>query len=253
MRIGGLAVLPQRFNYLDRVLGSLVNQLDHLHVVVNLEEPRKEWIDQATYHCAIHDNVTLTFANNERGDAMKFEGCFRSQFRSDFHYFTFDDDLEYPATYCDDMVAHLEAFENKVLVSCHGTIMPPERHPFRSYYANRVSFGCLNLLEDWIQVHFPGSGVSAFHSSTLMLDEDDFAIRNMADIWLGIACAKQNVPVICVPHQPGGIYLKYDQSLPIEETIWGQTHQDDSEVTRVVNDNFHLLPKKLLAWKGKRG
>lgn len=113
----------------------------------------------------------------------------------DGHHFIVDDDIEYPPDYVATCISKIEQYGRRVVVGYHGAIYHKR---MRSYFRDRDvwTFGREN--DDDRFVHIIGTGTSAFHTSTLRLRRDDFAQANSCDLYLGIACQKQRVPMLCL-------------------------------------------------------
>lgn len=168
-----MAYLPERGTY-KRAVQSIENQVDIVH----------------------------TFrGDNERGDANKFLGVTNK----DGYMFTFDDDLIAPSTYVKDMIEGIERYQRKAVMTLHGKFV--RRFPIQSFYGRDfIKFRCLEEVGRDVKVHIPGTGVMAWHTDTIRFDIDDFPEKNMADIWAGIKCQKENVPIVCLKHKKG--YIK---------------------------------------------
>jgi hypothetical protein len=245
----GLATIPPRSRFLSEVVGSILPQIDVLYLAFNgyravpdayRREPRI---------------AARCFPEDSLADAAKFWGAAELRDKRDAvaYYFSLDDDLIYPSTYVADMIGHLRSFGDAVVASLHGTVLGIP--PLRSYYRDRLSLPCLGPVPHYFQVHLPGTGAMAYPWGTLALDLADFRRPYMADIWVGIACQKQGVPVVTVPHEEQGRYLAYDPSLRLEDTIWGRFHLQDQAQTDVINE-FHRtsgwrlppLPRSIVPW-----
>lgn len=70
-------------------------------------------------------------------------------------------------------------------------------------------------------VDISGTGCSAFHSDTIKIHIDDFWYRNMADIFFGIICKKQNIPMVCIKHTKN--WMQYQTGgMAGKQTIYSQ-------------------------------
>lgn len=146
------------------------------------------------------------------GDKMKFKDM------RDGYFFPCDDDLLYPEDYTEKMIAKLNEYDNKVIVTCMGRILHSQ--PIEKYYRNASieKFSCLNKVEKDIFVHIGGTGVMAFHTDYFRPDYTEFKNGFMSDIWLALQAQKKKIPILVMAHDAnwiiqqetsGGIYEAY--------------------------------------------
>jgi hypothetical protein len=213
-----LASIPSRQGILHKVIDSLINQVDIVQVYLN-GYPR---IPQ----CLGHDRiaVALSQTHGDRGDAGKVFWC--DKIRG--YHLLCDDDLEYPGDYASQLINRIERYRRKAIVGVHGVTFP-ESGKIVSYYKSRkVSHFARPQRRD-NPVHLLGTGCLAYHTDTIKLKPEDFEIPNMADIWMGLACQRQQVPVVCIARV--GDWLK---SLPTGPTIHGDFVGNDQVQTKVM-------------------
>lgn len=122
---------------------------------------------------------------------------------ADGYHFTVDDDIEYPPDYVQRCVGKIEEYGRAAVVGFHGMIY---RKRVRSYFTDRQVWTFRHKCDSDRFVHTLGTGTASFHTSTLKLMREDFAQANSCDLYLGIACQKQRVPVLCIARKRG--YLK---------------------------------------------
>ena len=202
-----LASIPSRETSLEQVVKSLLPQVDRLNVYLN--EYRE--IPAFLRHSKIR--VATSQEQGNRGDAGKFYWADEVE----GYHFTCDDDFRYPVNYIATLVAALKATEHKAVVGVHGTCF---LDPFESYRKSRRRLHCLAQVEQDEFVHVLGTGVLAYHTSTIKVSREDFLLPNMADIWFGLAAQKQQVPCLCLKHSAN--WLEY--LLPEDaDTIWAHT------------------------------
>ena len=201
MIVGGLATIPARVNTLEKVVYSIIPQVDLLYVVLNGHTSVPQWLKSL-------ENVEYVVSNNFRGDAMKF-------IKADMHnvyYFGFDDDLIYPDNYVAKMKRGVDKYNG--LVSLHGRTYPRPVESFTKWIGN---YRCLNTVMEDMSVDVVGSGVCAFHTSRLKVKLGDFAQPNMADLYLSKLAHEQGVPMMVLQHPQKYLqYLNTDR----HNTIW---------------------------------
>jgi hypothetical protein len=219
-----MASIPSRRHGLERVVGSLLHQVDHLNVYLNnyddvpafLEHPKIRVI-RSQEHGDIRDNGKFHFVEHAEPG----------------YYFTVDDDIVYPKDYVAFLVGKLRQYGHRAVVGFHGTIFPAKMDRFFQENGRTVLSFKHELAEDR-QVHLLGSGTTAWHTSTLSLSLRDFETTGMADLWLGIRAQQQGVPMIAVARGQG--YLQ-----PIANLAQGSLYEefvaDDSEQTRLFKEH----------------
>lgn len=145
-----------------------------------------------------------------------------------------DDDLIYPPDYSERTIAFLESMERKIVVTLHGRYF--KKMPLVSYDRDKAKFHayrCLNDVNGNDQIHVGGTGVMLCHTDTLKLSMADFNRPNMADIWMSMQAAIQEVPIYCVEHKEG--CLIYIESMRNKYTIYDSGRSGDIYQTEVVN------------------
>ena len=121
----------------------------------------------------------------------------------DGYHFTVDDDIVYPPDYVERCVHKIDEHDRRVVVGYHGMIYPPR---MVRYFKDRRVWPYDHGCDADRFVHAIGTGTASFHTSALRLTRDDFALPNSCDLYLGIACQRQRVPMLCLERKTG--YLK---------------------------------------------
>lgn len=178
---------------------------------------------------SIKDQVDKFYAykgTNGYGDAMKFKGVVEKK----GYCFTVDDDLKLPPDYIEYMIRKIEWYNRKAVITLHGKIL--RQWPVSSFYDSVFhKFRCTDEVRKDVPVHIPGTGVMGWHSDTITFSMDDFPEKNMADIWAGIKCERENVPRICVAHSSAWIH-----GLPSEgKDCWTMNKERDHLLTDAIN------------------
>lgn len=189
-----VASVPRRAQLLRRTVESLRTQCDELRVYLNGYDAVPEFL--------VDDRITVARSQDhgDRGDAGKF---FWSGRDVGAYHFTVDDDLGYPADYCQRLIGRLRRYDHRAAVGVHGAVL---RSVVRErYYGDRRVLPCLGDLADDTTVHVLGTGALAYHTRTLQITPSTFRRANMADIWFAIAAKRQRVPLVCIAHRRGWI------------------------------------------------
>ncbi len=222
MIIAQIASLPERSGMLRTTVKSLAHQVDIIRVMLNGYTAPPEWVHD-------FENLYYVMLDNSTGDAAKF---YDVEKLSDDYLLTCDDDLAYPKDYAAYMVSKIEQYQRKAVISLHGRTTTAK--PVRSYYRSWAdSYRCLDKVPKDFRVNVAGTGVMAFHASTLKLRYEWFAIPNMADIWIAKFCSQQNVPLIVAAHKAE--YLTNLDPGCTHPTIWHKHFNDDGVQTELYN------------------
>lgn len=129
-----------------------------------------------------------------------------------FYFFSCDDDLIYPDTYVEDMIAKIK--EHGTIVTHHGRVL---NGLDRSYYWGHTSFRCLaDVYQDQI-IDVAGTGVTAFdteyfHPTELTSAKD----MKMSDLVFSLEAAKQGKKITVLAHKAG--YIKH-HDIDLTKTI----------------------------------
>ena len=216
----GVASVPDRSDSLVQTINSLYDQVDEIHVFLNgYKIVPKE----------LHKSKIKIYTSQEFGD-MGDAGKFFKVGECTGYYFSVDDDIIYPKDYVQKTIEKIEMFGRKYVVSYHGAILL--NPPVHSYYKGRKQLHCLHKQGNDIPVHVGGTGVMAFHTSTIHVQYEDFRLPNMADIWMALACQKKKVGIMCLAREGGWITLSslIDES----KTIYANKSNHDVQ-TETVN------------------
>ncbi|MEB3884950.1 glycosyltransferase [Lyngbya sp. CCY1209] len=221
----GMATLPQRQDALKDTVESILPQVDKLIVYQN---GYKEKFDFLT-----HEKIEIVSSLDTKidmGDAGKFYGL---ESYDNCYYFSIDDDLIYPSDYVATLLRTLKKYDHRVIVTCHGRILKP--NPKSYYKDSKIMYRCLGNVESEEFVHFGGTGVMAFHTSTIKIDFKYFKTSNMADIWMGLYARDNNIPILVVPHKSG--WILHSDKFDLNTTIY-EEHKNKDYVQRELIKNF---------------
>lgn len=173
---------------------------------------------------------TFLFRDEPIGWRMDDARKFFDLEKYDGYIFTLDDDLIYSSMYVDTMIASIEQYNRKAVITLHGGVVDP---PIESYYngGRDPKYSCLLDQAEDHRVHIPGTGVMAYHTDTIRFSMHDFPEQNMADIQAGIKCNELGVPVVCIAHRHGIV-----RHIETPSTIYNDYKDRDEVQTRLVND-----------------
>ena len=231
--ICGLATIVGRKDSLKETIASIISQVDKIIVYQNgfkeiysfLQDPKIEVI--SSFDTGI-----------DMGDAGKF---YKIKNYPNHYYFSIDDDLIYPDDYVNSMLKKLQNYHNSLIVTLHGRILKKDA---KSYYKDiSENFRCLDEVVEDRFVHFGGTGVMAFHTSSFNMSFDICKAPNMADIWVGLLSRKENIPILVVKHQAD--WLKYSDKFDHNQTIYREYKSKHGIQDRLIQefDSSHVLKK----------
>jgi glycosyltransferase involved in cell wall biosynthesis len=212
-----IATMPTRVHFLEKAVSSLLPQVEHLYIYLN---------GHLTVPSFLHDPKITVARSEEHGD-LTDSGKFFWADKVSGYYFTCDDDIEYPADYVEKMVSHIEARERKAIVTVHGRVLP-DKMPIASYYRDRR----IDLLHNQHSqatdkvVHIGGTGVMAFHTSSVKVSVEEFKAPRMADVWMAVVANAQSVPIVCVRRPKGWLNLLPSEGIFVEDKNLDRTQTD---------------------------
>lgn len=213
-----MVALHTRQDQARKAISSIVDQVDYLTVYLNGWE-RPAWMP---------DRVGTTSGDNVRGDASKVFPFIDNAAPLPVGEYVIlcDDDMVYPQGFVQHLVAGIERYDREAVVGLHGVCVDTVR---QSYYSDRQVMHWQQALTAPAPVHLVATSCCAWWSGALHLTWRDFPAPNMADIWLGIACQRQRVPVVCLEHPADWL-----QALPVGDAIYDQARRDDALQTGAV-------------------
>lgn len=181
---------------LTRSVASILPQVDRLNVFLQGHSRTPSCLDDPRVTIVRDIDAPESAA---LGASAKFHWVWHGLVADGYH-FQVDDDIEYPADYVSLCVDKIEQHQRRTVVGFHGAIYNDR---MRQYYQDRHLWHFTDACPSDRFVHMLGTGTASFHTSTLKLTRDDFAQPNSCDLYLGIACQKQRVPMLCIERRAG--------------------------------------------------
>ena len=198
--IAFIASVKDREQQLKIVIESIINQVDLIHLVLNFYEVVPDWVCNKGKIQA-HLNPTNRNAHDSvwqfleaENTVLKIENTKVEQPRGAY-YFILDDDLRYPQNYFDKLIATIEAYERKAVVTVHGSNIT---QPIEDYFSCRTTYGYCDYLAENIYVDMAGCGTMAFHSSTIKPTLQDFRVPFCRDLLFSILCKRNEVSTVSI-------------------------------------------------------
>lgn len=217
-KVVGIASLPDRVECLEETIFSLYDQVDKIIVGLNNYTEIPVFLGMRKIESYLLDNSL--------GDAAKFYKI--DEYNNDY-YFACDDDIIYPNDYCEVLIKKCDKY--KSVIGLHGVNVIK---PVTSYYKNRRVFHGFNPLSSDVEVDLVATSSCVIDTSVLKVRLSDFPIPNMADIWLGDLCKKQNIKSYAI--ERGSNWLKYSEFMADKWTIYDDfKSKKDYEQTKIVS------------------
>lgn len=215
-----LASIPSRESHLEKVVGGLLGQgADVVQVFLNGYSSVPSFVTKMDSDRIV---VCRSQIHGDRGDAGKF---FWSADAEGYQLIC-DDDLWYPDDYIDTMIAAIERHSRRAIVGVHGVNV---NELIVSYYQSRSCHHFAKEMKSDTPFHILGTGLLAYHSSTIRVSIDDFSEPNMADVWMGVAAQNEKVPMIAIARAGGWI-----KAMDVPSSIYDSCRGNDEKQTNAV-------------------
>ncbi|MBH3415865.1 glycosyltransferase family A protein [Pseudomonas putida] len=207
--IAGIATMPSRVATLEKVINSILPQVDEIHIFLN----NFITVPPFLYHAKI--NIHRSQEHGDQRDNGKFFGL--KFVSNDCYYFTLDDDIRYPRGYFNVLANKIISHENKVAVGVHGVIYASKPKSF----FDRLTFNFERELAQDVPVSVLGTGTTGFYTGTIKPPFEFFTRTGMADLILGAYLKKVKLPAICIARPKSWLaeYHRDDRS----DTIYSET------------------------------
>lgn len=186
-----MASIPGRKRIIEDTINSLHRQVDQINLYLNGYDSVPPFLEN-------YDNIVVERSqeHGDRGDAGKF---FWADDPTPGYRFTCDDDIIYPPNYVYHVVQELRRYSHKAILSAHGILL---KQPVCNYYSKQrgYTYHFRHANPSAALCHILGTGVMAYHTSTVSLSPTDFPVPNMADIWLAKKAQEEQIPLVCYAH-----------------------------------------------------
>lgn len=226
-----ISTMLSRKEGLDDTLRSLLSNTvipNKIHIYLNDYKDVSDFIKQK------HSEGVVILYFAPKGDLKDTGRLYTSEGETGY-IFLCDDDLIYPADYIETMINQIEFNQRNVIITAHGSRL---RFPVKNYYDDRIVFKCLNHVPKSEWVHVPGSGVSAWHSSTFSIDiektKDIIGVNCFSDLWIAIQAQFSEVAILCIGH-PAKWITQTEQSLKDDTDGISYNFKYDNHQPSVVN------------------
>ena len=225
-----MATMPARIEALKETLPIILPQCDEIHIYLNHFEAVPDFLK--------HPKITTYLSSEHLGDMGDVGKFYNSDNWKEGYVFTVDDKILYPKDYVQKMIACIEKYKRKAVVSAHGRIFNDRK--CTSYYFDYKEFlGCTMANSTDRFVPEIGTGAMAFHVDTIPeVSLEIFPLTNMTDIYFSMWMQKLKVPMVN----------------PVRPKSWikiSQRHDDRYSIHNIwnKNDKVHTDLINSITWK----
>jgi len=181
--------LKSRVNNLNIILPNILKQCDVLHInTIGYNLDKNEIISKNKEKIILH-----------HFDSLGSEGrlLYYNDYDENTYYFTIDDDIFYPENYSNKLVDFLNV-NQKSIVCVHGSNL---KNINENDYRLRDVIHFKSKLEKSSLVQFPGVGTSCFKKNVININQSDFKIKNMSDVYIGVLAKEQNIKIYAIDRE----------------------------------------------------
>lgn len=222
--IATVVTIPSRISMFEKVVESIINQVDELRVYLNNVEEIPSYLKQK--------KITVE-SSKDFGDLADNGKFFWSNNMKGFH-FTIDDDIIYPSDYIKQLKKKLSQYQFNAVVGVHGVLI--KKNSFKNYYDrdSRIVYTFGQKLEHDKYVNIIGTGTMAYHTKFFGIDPKSLTQKRMVDIFVGIEGLKRKIPFITINRHKN--WLKEIET-PKETRIYNALYNNDQIQTKLINEN----------------
>lgn len=225
-----MATMPARIQSLEAMLPGILKQCDTLTIYLN--------DFGANIPKFLHHPKIMLLKSEDLLGNLGSSAKFYMTDEQEGYILTIDDDFFYPDDYAQKMIAGIEKYKRKALLTGHGRRIT--QMPCPSYYNERAEFfQCTKECKKYERIHITGTGVSAWHSDTFTIDLSVFKRRNMCDLFFSEFLEQNGIPRYVVPHPD--LWLRPTNLTDFAHTISRLVREDDSRQTEIINRNTWTL------------
>lgn len=188
--IAHITTYPRRINTFKQTINSIIDQFDVIKVYLNEYDYIPKFLE--------NKKIKVSLGRDCLGN-LKAKGKFFDMCNSNGYVFTIDDDIIYPKDYVKTIVEYIDRFNKEKIITLHGKII--NDNPKNYYRDYGVSIHFKKEIKNIINIHIPGTGVMAFHSSKISFDFDSILSGEYVDLFIGLQSQEKKYPIIIIPHK----------------------------------------------------
>lgn len=232
-----IATIPERVKTLERVIGSLLPQVDKIRVMLN--NYNVDGMGAPSIPGFLNDEkIEYIFCDNSLLDGYKFLKADTNE----GYVLICDDDILYPHDFAQTMIAHLEALNKRAVLSIMGKNLLPL--PITSY-AKQIHecFRAFEYHTKMYEVQIIGMCGAIYNTKYCKISEKDMFVQD-SDVCASAYCFKHNISMYVVPHK-GDWCQDLSYLLPSDTvTMWNlnKATEKDCWITDFINDKLMVDP-----------
>jgi len=223
-----MATMPSRSGTAPHAIASILPQVDRLWLFLDRFD--------SVPPCAEHEGICIV-RSQDIGDLRANGKLVGVAFEDEpCTFFAADDDIEYPADYCDTLDAYVHRYSGAAVVGVHAAVL---RSPLQSYGRDMKVLHRRADQERAEGVDLLGSDSLAFRTSTFRFDVREWPDLNMVDLSFARVARERSIPLVKIPRAAHWMRaLDEDQ----DDSIWNGVLRDDSRQT-VLAQELLALPR----------
>lgn len=181
---GFMATFPERQDSCQQAVGSIIDQVDEVHLHLNGYQSRPGWTA-----------LPKLYSYSSSGNDLKDVGKFAHHSGKSGYLITLDDDIEYPADYVSHLLVEIELANRTSVVGVHG--ISYSRDIPSLLHDRDVDVFWEGSKGRWVDAI--GTGTLGYHSTTIGFTLEDFPQTGITDLFVSKKCKSLGVPLYSVP------------------------------------------------------
>jgi hypothetical protein len=227
-----MATMPLRADTAPQSIASILAQVERLWLFLDRFDVIPAYAEHERIHVLRTAEVGDIRANGKlAGLAREATPC---------TFFSVDDDVEYPADYCDRLESQLANYSGRAAVGVHAAILSS---PVTSYVRDMTVMHRRASLDDATEVDLLGTDSTAFRTSTLHFDVREWEHVNIVDLSFALTARRASVPLVAIPRTQGWVNPLAERQV---DSIWLGVRRDDTKQTALAQE-LVALPRPRLA------
>lgn len=232
-----VATIPNRILSLQVMVGSLIDQVDKIKLMLNLYDPERalpEWMK--------HPKIETVFCDNSIMDGYKFLNADQNK----GYVFICDDDIKYPTDFVETMLAAHRLMGHHSIISIMGKNLAPL--PIESYArGGHEFFRAFEYHTRYYKVNLIGMCGGVYHSDFCKINEKDMKVPD-SDVCMSAYAIRNHLPMWVIPHPADWCADLTSSFIPSEtqdNTMWNHNKNEerDALITRFINQNLVPPPR----------
>lgn len=221
-----MATMPSRSETAPRAIASILPQVEQLWLFLDRFDSIPTYADDERVRVVRSQDVgDLRASGKLLGLALQEQPC---------TYFAVDDDVDYPADYCDVLTAHVDRFSGRAAAGVHACLF---REPMTSYVNDMKVLHRRSEQGRAVGVDLLGSDSLAFYTGTLRFDVREWRDVNVVDLAFALEARRRAVPLVMIPRRSHWLTALDENQ---DDSIWMSVVRDDGRQTELAREVMSL-------------